>query len=63
MCILLLKRILRQYMKNKERDLVRLHHILDAIKLIQEFTADISYDQFAEDLMNQNAVIRQFEIK
>lgn len=49
-------------MKNKERDSVRLQHILDAIRLIERFSKDVSFDQFADDLMMQNAIIRQFEI-
>lgn len=49
-------------MKNKDKDLVRLKHILEAIGLIESFTKEISFDEFSDDLMRQSAVIRQFEI-
>lgn len=49
-------------MKNEEKDLVRLKHIIDAIKLIEKFSKDLNFDQFKNDLMAQSAMIRQFEI-
>lgn len=49
-------------MKNEEKDLVRIQHIVKAIGLIEKFSRNVSFDQFANDLMMQSAIIRQFEI-
>ncbi len=49
-------------MKSREKDLIRLEHIIDAVMLIEKFSKDISFDEFTEDLMAQNAIIRQLEI-
>ena len=46
-------------MKN---DAVYLHHILDAINRIQGYTAGVSYDQFLQDSLLQDGVVRQLEI-
>jgi uncharacterized protein with HEPN domain len=46
-------------MKN---DTVYLHHILDAINRIQGYTAGVSYDQFLQDSLLQDGVVRQLEI-
>ncbi len=49
-------------MKNQDKDVVRLKHILKAIELIESFTEEINLDEFEGNLMVQSAVIRQFEI-
>ncbi len=49
-------------MKSREKDLTRLQHINEAITLIQEFSSDTTYDEFADDLKTQSAIIRQFGI-
>lgn len=49
-------------MKESEKDLVRLLHILKSIELINEFTSDIEENEFLNDELIQSAVIRQFEI-
>ena len=41
---------------------VYLHHILDAIRQIESYTAEIDRDVFEADDMRQDAVIRQIEI-
>lgn len=46
-------------MKN---DAVYLHHILDAINRIQGYIAEVSYDQFLQDSLLQDGVVRQLEI-
>jgi len=43
-------------------DTVYLRHMLDAISRIQEYTRDISYDQFLTNPLVQDGVIRQLEI-
>jgi len=48
-------------MKTKD-DLVYLQHILDSIKWIENYVSDISQEQFLEDHLVQDAVIRQIEI-
>jgi uncharacterized protein with HEPN domain len=49
-------------MRNNERDIVRLKHILKAIELLEDFTSDVNVKKFEEDEMIQSAVIRQLEI-
>ena len=49
-------------MSNKDKDLVRLKHILEAILLIEEFTRNVEKEIFFNDRMMQSAVVRQFEI-
>lgn len=39
-----------------------LHHILDAIRQVESYTAEIDRDAFENDQMRQDAVIRQIEI-
>jgi uncharacterized protein with HEPN domain len=43
-------------------DVVYLQHILDAINRIQGYTAGVSYDQFLQDTLLQDGVVRQLEI-
>lgn len=43
-------------------DEVYLRHILDAIMKIEEYTEDIEYEDFVEQLLVQDGVIRQLEI-
>jgi len=47
-------------MKNK--DLLRLYHIKEAIHLIFEFVEGVSATDFFADEMRKSAVVRQFEI-
>lgn len=49
-------------MKNKDKDKVRLLHILEAIELIEDFSSGKNFEVFSDDKMMQSAVIRQFEI-
>ena len=49
-------------MKNSIGDNARLHHILDAILEIQEYTKGKSDDDFFRDSMLQSACVRQLEI-
>jgi uncharacterized protein with HEPN domain len=49
-------------MKSSEKDLTRLQHIRDAIILIEEFSSDLNYDEFIDDVKTQSAIIRQFGI-
>lgn len=46
----------------KRDDTVYLHDILDAIRQIETYLQDISYDVFCRDRMCQDAVVRQLEI-
>ena len=46
----------------KKDDTVYLRHILDAIQRIQEYLAGISCDQFLQDHLRQDGVVRQLEI-
>lgn len=39
-----------------------LHHILDAIERIEQYTEDLGRDEFEERPMVQDAVVRQLEI-
>jgi uncharacterized protein with HEPN domain len=41
---------------------VYLHHILDAIEKIEQYTAGVDRSKFTNDEMRQDAVIRQLEI-
>ncbi|MCH8031783.1 MAG: DUF86 domain-containing protein [Bacteroidetes bacterium] len=43
-------------------DEVYLHHILDAIVLIEQYTKEIVDTMFLEDTMRQDAVARQLEV-
>lgn len=49
-------------MKNKDGDIVFLKHIMDAINNIESFTLNIKFEDFNNDIMRTNAVIRMFEI-
>jgi len=49
-------------MQNKVSDIVRLRHILDAIKDIKTFVKDTEYHKFESDKMLQSACIHQLEI-
>ena len=49
-------------MKNKISDKERLLHILDSIKTIQNFTKNISYDKYMEDLKLRLALVKLLEI-
>lgn len=46
----------------KKDDTVFLKHILDAINLIEEYLKDKSYEEFKDNHMLQDAVIREIEI-
>jgi uncharacterized protein with HEPN domain len=46
----------------KKRDAIYLHHILDAIERIEEYTLGLSYNEFMKNYLVQDGVIRQIEI-
>ena len=46
----------------KRDDTVYLHHILDAIESIEEYTKGMSENEFLSDSMVHDAVVRQIEI-
>ncbi len=46
----------------KKDDRVYLRHILDAIHRVQEYLAGVSYDQFSQNHLLQDGVVRQLEI-
>jgi uncharacterized protein with HEPN domain len=46
----------------KKDDTVYLHHILDAIDLIKEYTKGMSENEFLSNSMAHDAVVRQLEI-
>lgn len=46
----------------KKNDAVFTGHILDAISKIENYLDDISYDNFIEDAMRSDAVVRELEI-
>ena len=46
----------------KKDDTVYLHHILDAIDLIEEYTQGMSENEFLSNSMAHDAVVRQIEI-
>lgn len=45
-----------------KHDVVYLHHILDAINQIESYTTDLSYEEFFENRLVQDGVVRQLEI-
>jgi uncharacterized protein with HEPN domain len=45
-----------------KHDAVYLRHTLDAINQIESYTADLSYEEFLQDRLVQDGVIRQLEI-
>ncbi len=46
----------------KRDDSVYLHDILDSIDRIQEYLLGISFDEFGDDLLRQDGVLRQIGI-
>jgi uncharacterized protein with HEPN domain len=46
----------------RKDDSVYLRHILDAISRIEEYTGDITYENFLNSHLRQDAVIRQIEV-
>jgi uncharacterized protein with HEPN domain len=46
----------------KKDDTVYLHHIIDAIQRIEEYTKNLNREQFTADHLVQDGVIRQIEI-
>lgn len=49
-------------MELDQKDSLRLHHIVEAIEHILDFTNGVSEGEFGDDYEKQSAVIRQFEI-
>jgi uncharacterized protein with HEPN domain len=49
-------------MQTNNRDAGSLWDMLQAIRRIEEFTADLTYDDYLENVLIQSAVERQFEI-
>lgn len=49
-------------MPDKLGDKVRLQHILDAIKEIENYTKDVALEEFVSNSMMFNATLRQLEI-
>jgi uncharacterized protein with HEPN domain len=45
-----------------KKDTIYLHHILDAIERIEEYTLELSFNEFMENYLVQDGVIRQIEI-
>ncbi len=46
----------------KKEDIIYLHHIIDAIERIEEYTSGLSYDEYLKRHLVQDGVIRQIEI-
>ncbi len=46
----------------KKKDSIYLHHILDAIEYIEEYTQGLDYEGFIKKRLVQDGVIRQIEI-
>ena len=49
-------------MKGRLSDKERILHILDAIKNIEDFTKDLSYDEYMYDFKLRLAIVKLFEI-
>ena len=49
-------------MKNKQSDIIRLQHILDAISEIEQYTANASLEEFTNNSMLKFASVKQLEI-
>ena len=49
-------------MKGRMSDKERIHHILDAIGNIEDFTGELTYEEFMEDLKLRLAIVKLFEI-
>lgn len=45
-----------------DKDFLRLHHILESIEKIDIITKELSYGEYLEDWIKQDAIIRNFEI-
>lgn len=45
-----------------QKDSLRLHHIIEAVEHVLDFTKEVSEEDFGTDYEKQSAVIRQFEI-
>ena len=50
-------------MKNKISDRERLLHILDAINIILDFSKNITFEQYSDDLKLRLALVKLLEIK
>lgn len=46
----------------KKSDTVYLQHILEAIKQIEVYTSNVSYEEFLQERLLQDGVVRQLEI-
>jgi uncharacterized protein with HEPN domain len=46
----------------KKNDTVFLQHILEAINQIEVYTSNVSYEQFLQERLLQDGVVRQLEI-
>jgi uncharacterized protein with HEPN domain len=46
----------------KKEDIIYLHHIIDAIERIEEYTSGLSYDEYLKSHLVQDGVITQIEI-
>lgn len=46
----------------RKDDSVYLMHVLDAISRIEEYTRDITYENFLDNHLRQDGVIRQIEV-
>ncbi len=49
-------------MKNNNKDLIFIKHIVDAINNIETFILNKSFDDFNNDILTSSAVIRMLEI-
>jgi uncharacterized protein with HEPN domain len=49
-------------MREKVSEKARLLHMLDAIRLIQEFTAGLTFEQYMEDMKLRLALVKLLEI-
>ena len=49
-------------MKGRMSDKERIHRILDAIGNIEDFTGELTYEEFMEDLKLRLAIVKLFEI-
>ena len=46
----------------KRNDDLYLHHILESVSAIEEYTLNITFDQFVNDRKTISATIREFEL-
>ena len=49
-------------MQNNDRDIASVWDMVQAIRLIQQFTTDVNYSEYLQSILVQSAVERQFEI-